>query len=214
MKKLCFVTTVPLTVRAFLVPILAHLRANTPWELTVICDDDATLAADLPEGVRYIPISMKRGISPAGIGAMLKMRKIFKTEKFDYVIVDSPAGIDDGLTLAAAGADMAVIVVSPDYAASRDGEMVRIVLQEMGIPKIGFVINKLDMDMIKKGFAPEVTEITRGFRRELLGVIQADENIHVSTNLGVPIVFMQDTYIAENFRNIAARAKSFLGPQE
>ena len=87
-------------------------------------------------------------------------------------------------------------------------------LQEMGIPKIGFVINKLDMDMIKKGFAPEVTEITRGFRRELLGVIQADENIHVSTNLGVPIVFMQDTYIAENFRNISARVKGFLGPQE
>lgn len=90
MKKLCFVTTVPLTVRAFLVPILAHLRANTPWELTVICDDDATLAADLPEGVRYIPISMKRGISPAGIGAMLKMRKIFKTEKFDYVQYSTP----------------------------------------------------------------------------------------------------------------------------
>lgn len=90
MKKLCFVTTVPLTVRAFLVPILAHLRANTDWELTVICDDDATLAADLPEGVRYIPISMKRGISPAGIGAMLKMRKIFKTEKFDYVQYSTP----------------------------------------------------------------------------------------------------------------------------
>lgn len=90
MKKLCFVTTVPLTVRAFLVPILAHLRANTPWELTVICDDDPTLAVDLPEGVRYIPISMKRGISPAGIGAMLKMRKIFKTEKFDYVQYSTP----------------------------------------------------------------------------------------------------------------------------
>lgn len=90
MKKLCFVTTVSLTVRAFLVPILAHLRSNTDWELTVICDDDATLAADLPEGVRYIPVSMKRGISPAGIGAMLKMRKIFKTEKFDYVQYSTP----------------------------------------------------------------------------------------------------------------------------
>ena len=153
---------------------------------------------------------------PDGEITPLHMRVLCRKlrEKFDYIIVDSPAGIDDGLTLAAAGADMAVIVVSPDYAASRDGEMVRIVLQEMGIPKIGFVINKLDMDMIKKGFAPEVTEITRGFRRELLGVIQADENIHVSTNLGVPIVFMQDTYIAENFRNISARVKGFLGPQE
>lgn len=90
MKKLCFVTTVSLTVRAFLVPVLAHLRANTDWELTVICDDDPTLAADLPAGVRYIPVSMKRGISPAGIGAMLKMRKIFRREKFDMVQYSTP----------------------------------------------------------------------------------------------------------------------------
>ena len=164
-------------------------------------------------GLFLMAASPKR---PDGEITPLHMRVLCRKlrEKFDYIIVDSPAGIDDGLTLAAAGADMAVIVVSPDYAASRDGEMVRMVLQEMGIPKIGFVINKLDMNMIKKGFAPEVTEITRGFRRELLGVIQADENIHVSTNLGVPIVFMQDTYIAENFRNIAARVKGFMGPQE
>lgn len=90
MKKLCFVTTVSLTVRAFLVPVLRQLAADTQWELTVICDDDPTLAADLPEGVRYLPVSMKRGISPAGIGAMLKMRKIFRREKFDMVQYSTP----------------------------------------------------------------------------------------------------------------------------
>lgn len=90
MKKLCFVTTVSLTVRAFLVPILRQLATQKDWQLTVICDDDPTLAADLPEGVRYIPVSMKRGISPAGIGAMLKMRKIFRREKFDMVQYSTP----------------------------------------------------------------------------------------------------------------------------
>ena len=129
------------------------------------------------------------------------------TERFDYVIVDGPAGIDDGLAIASAGADMAVVVISPDYAAARDGDMVRMILKELGVPKVGFVINKLNMDMIRKGFAPDVSELTRGFHRDLLGVIQADENIQVSTNLGVPIVFMQDTYIAENFRNISRRVQ-------
>ena len=81
MKKLCFVTTVSLTVRAFLLPTLDYLAENTDWELTVICDDDPQLPQVLPHGVRYIPVSMKRGISPAGIGAMLKMRKIFRREK-------------------------------------------------------------------------------------------------------------------------------------
>lgn len=146
---------------------------------------------------------------PDGETTPLHMKVLCRklTEQFDYVIVDGPAGIDDGLAIAAAGADMAVIVISPDYAAARDGDMVRMVLKEMGIPKIGFLINKLSMDMIRKGFAPDVSDLTRGFQKDLLGVIQMDENIQVSTNLGVPIVFMQETYIAENFRNIAGRIR-------
>lgn len=146
---------------------------------------------------------------PDGETTPLHMKVLCRklTEQFDYVIVDGPAGIDDGLAIAAAGADMAVIVISPDYAAARDGDMVRMVLKEMGVPKIGFLINKLSMDMIRKGFAPDVSDLTRGFQKDLLGVIQMDENIQVSTNLGVPIVFMQETYIAENFRNIAGRIR-------
>lgn len=164
-------------------------------------------------GLYLMAASPKR---PDGEITPLHMKVLCKklSERFDYVVVDSPAGIDDGLALAAAGADMAVVVVSPDYAASRDGDMARMVLQELGVPKVGFLVNKLDMDMIKKGFAPEVSEITRSFRRELLGVVQADENILVSTNLGVPIVFMQDTYIAENFRNIAGRVKAMVEETE
>lgn len=159
-------------------------------------------------GLYLMAASPKR---PDGETTPLHMKVLCRrlAEQFDYIIVDSPAGIDDGLAMAAAGADMAVIVISPDYAAARDGDMVRMVLQEMGIEKIGFLINKLNMDMIRKGFAPEVSELTRGFRKNLMGVIQMDENIQVSTNLGVPIVFMQDTYIAENFRNIAERIKLF-----
>ena len=144
---------------------------------------------------------------PDGETTPLHMKVLCRklAEQFDYVIVDGPAGIDDGLAVAAAGADMAVIVISPDYAAARDGEMVRMVLKEMGVPKIGFLVNRLNMDMIRKGFAPDVSELTRGFQRDLLGVVQLDENIQVSTNLGVPIVFMKETYIAENFRNISSR---------
>lgn len=88
--KICFVTTVAITMRAFVLPAVRHMAAHTDWELTVICDDDPTLAQELPEGVRYIPVSMKRGISPAGIGAMLRMRRIFKTEKFDMVQFSTP----------------------------------------------------------------------------------------------------------------------------
>ena len=87
--------------------------------------------------------------------------------------------------------------------------MVRLVLKEMGIEKVGFIVNKLNMEMIRKGFAPDVSEIVRGFQRELLGVIQSDENISISTNLGVPVVFMRETYIADNFRKISRRIAEY-----
>lgn len=90
MKKLCFVTTVSMTVRAFVIPVIRYFSEMTDWEITVICDDDPTLEQDLPAGIRYIPISMKRGISLRGVSAMLKMYRLFRQEKFDLVQYSTP----------------------------------------------------------------------------------------------------------------------------
>lgn len=88
--KICYVTTVPITLEAFVLPTVRTIRDQTDWQITMICDEDTEFEKKLPEGVRYIPVPMKRGISPAGIGAMLKMRKIFKKEKFDLVQYSTP----------------------------------------------------------------------------------------------------------------------------
>lgn len=90
MKKICFVTTVSITIKAFVMPLICYLDRNTDWDLTVICDEDPSLKEQLPEKVRYIPISMKRGISLGGIGAMLKMAKLFRKEQFDLVQYSTP----------------------------------------------------------------------------------------------------------------------------
>ena len=90
MKKLCYVTTIALSARAFLLPVFRYIREHTDWELTVICDEDVALAAELPEGVRYIPVSMKRGVSLGGIAACMQMAKIFRKEKFDLVQFSTP----------------------------------------------------------------------------------------------------------------------------
>lgn len=90
MKKICFVTTVSLTIRAFVLPVIRYFRENTDWEITVICHEDPNLQEQLPEGVRYIPISMQRGVSLGGIKAMRKMIKVFRKEKFDMVQYSTP----------------------------------------------------------------------------------------------------------------------------
>ncbi len=90
MKKICFVTTVPLTIRAFVLPTIRYIREHTDWEITVICHEDPRLQNQLPEGVRYIPVSMERGVNIGDIKAMLRMIDIFRKEKFDLVQYSTP----------------------------------------------------------------------------------------------------------------------------
>lgn len=90
MKKICYVTTVPGTLESFVLPIVKQLQQMTDWEITLICDTNEDFAGHLPEGVRYIPVPMKRGIRLSGIGAMFRLRKIFRKEKFDLVQYSTP----------------------------------------------------------------------------------------------------------------------------
>lgn len=89
-KKICFVTTVPITLKSFVVELAKHFHQHTDYEITFICNDDPAFAASLPSYVKFIPVSMERGISLGGIGAMLKMARIFRQERFDLVQYSTP----------------------------------------------------------------------------------------------------------------------------
>lgn len=125
--------------------------------------------------------------------------------KFDYVLIDAPSGIDDGLVLSSAGADAAVIVTTPEYSALRDADTLDRELMRLGITERYAVLNKVVAEMMTAGYVPRLREITNMLRPPLAGVIQDDENIHISTNLGVPIVLKTGTYIYNNFEKIAQR---------
>lgn len=89
-KKICFVTTVSVTLRLFVLPFAAYLHRQAGYDITFLCDRDEAFAASLPPYIRYIPIAMKRGISLGGIGAMLRMARVFRRERFDLVQYSTP----------------------------------------------------------------------------------------------------------------------------
>lgn len=124
---------------------------------------------------------------------------------FDYVLIDAPSGIDDGLTIASAGANSAIIVTNPEYAALRDADALDRELIKLGIKERWAVLNKVMADMMSMGYAPSLQEVDSLIRTPLAGAIQFDDNIHISTCLGIPIVLKDDTYIRENFLNITNR---------
>lgn len=126
-------------------------------------------------------------------------------EKYDYVILDAAAGVDEGLDMVLGGADETIIVMNPEISSKRDSELVTEILRSKGMQNIYYIINKINIKLINAGFAPSMEDVTRGIRNRVIGLIREDENIHISTNLGLPVVFKDNTYIAENFRKIAKR---------
>ena len=89
-KKICYVTTVSGTLRSFVLPVAKYLAEHTDWEIYMMANSDPDFEKTLPESIHFIPVPMARGISIGGIKAMLKMRKIFKREKFDLVQYSTP----------------------------------------------------------------------------------------------------------------------------
>ncbi len=90
MKKICFVTTVPITLKVFVMRTVEYLHENTDWEISMICSNEDNFGDTLPDYIHYYPIHMDRGVSLGGIKAMLEMRKIFKREKFDLIQYSTP----------------------------------------------------------------------------------------------------------------------------
>ena len=143
----------------------------------------------------------KNDISPQ---EMLKIVNELKQE-FDYVLIDSPAGIEQGFENAVIGADRAIVVVNPEITSVRDADRVIGKLDAKGLEKHGVIINRLNYEMTKNGDMLDVPDIIETLSIELLGVVPDDKNITVSTNKGEPIVLEENAYAGQAFKNIAKR---------
>lgn len=89
-KRICFVTTLPVTLKAFVRP-QAESLVHDGWEVTWVCAEDSNFHHEIPAGVRYIPLPFKRGIDLFGVPrAILQLYKLFKHERFDLVQYSTP----------------------------------------------------------------------------------------------------------------------------
>ena len=158
------------------------------------------------EGLFLLPASQTRNkdsINPDQMRWLIT--KLKEEEHFDYVLVDCPAGIEHGFRNAIAGADEAIIVTTPEISAIRDADRIIGLLQaaEMYDPKL--IINRLSLDMVKKGNMMDKEDIIDILAIDLLGVIPEDDKIIISTNEGNPIVFVDDSKSSAAFKRIARR---------
>lgn len=126
-------------------------------------------------------------------------------EDFDFILVDCPAGIEQGFRNAIAGADSAVIVATPEISSVRDADRIIGLLEAAGVHDIRLIINRLRSRMVRNGDMMDVEDIIDILSINLLGVVPEDEAIVISTNRGEPAVMETASKAGMAYKKIARR---------
>lgn len=143
----------------------------------------------------------KSAVSPADMRRVCdELRK-----DYDYIIIDSPAGIERGFQNAIAPADQVIIVTNPEVSAVRDADRIigMVEAEEKGPAQL--VINRINMEMVERGDMLAAADVLELLAVELIGLVPDDQDVIVSTNRGTPIALDKKSRTGEAFRNIAKR---------
>ena len=137
--------------------------------------------------------------------AHLQMLCASLKKEFDYIILDVPTGVGEMLSCAAAAADMALVVITPDYVSIRNGDTVDQKLENLGVEKRFYAVNRVTQTEDEDSELPGSEYISRTFGTPLAGIVPEDEAVNLANNSGVPVCSETGSYISRNFARIAAR---------
>lgn len=124
---------------------------------------------------------------------------------FDYILIDSPAGIESGFRTAAAPADSALVVVNPEVSSVRDADRVVGLLESMGKQGLKLIINRIRAHQVKKGEMLSVEDIEDVLRINKIGIVPDEEKMVDYTNKGEPIVLSGNSDAGDALINVARR---------
>jgi septum site-determining protein MinD len=143
----------------------------------------------------------KEEVSPVQVKQVVnELRK-----EFDFILIDSPAGIEGGFRNAIAAADRAILVVNPEIPSVRDSDRVIGLLESANLDHIDLVVNRVQPEMVKDGDMLSVDRVKNHLAINLLGIVPEDRRIIRSSNTGEPVILDGKSYAGKAFSNIARR---------
>ena len=152
-----------------------------------------------------MPSAQTRDKTAVTPGQMIKVIDHLR-EQFDYIILDCPAGIEQGFQNAIAGADRALVVTTPEVSAIRDADRIIGLLEANGFKQMDLIINRLRMDMVRRGDMMSADDVVDILAIPLIGIIPDDENVVIATNQGEPLVGT-DTPAGKAYFNVVERLR-------
>ena len=138
-----------------------------------------------------LPTAQTRDKSAISPEQMIKLVDEIKAdpENFDYILLDCPAGIEQGFQNAIVAADRALVVTTPEVSAIRDADRIVGLLDANGLKdREDLIVNSLRMDMVNRGEMMSIADVNDILQLNVIGAVPDDENIVVATNKGQPLV--------------------------
>ncbi|ANC78029.1 MAG: septum site-determining protein MinD [Bacillota bacterium] len=205
-KKVCLVDT---DIGLRNLDVLMGLENRIIYDLVDVAEERCKLKQALIKDKRFeclylLPAAQtkdKSSITPEQVKKIVQELK----QDYDYVIIDCPAGIEQGFKNAIAGADKSIVVTNPETASMRDADRIIGLLEQEDMEPPKLIVNRLRNHLAKNGDMLDVDEIVSVLSIELLGVVIDDENVIKAANKGEPVALQPDSKASIAYRNIARR---------
>ena len=151
-----------------------------------------------------LPAAQTRDKSAVSPEQMIKLINQLKPD-YDYIIIDCPAGIEQGFKNAIAAAKRAIVVTTPEVSAIRDADRIVGLLDAHGLQNHeDLIVNRIRMDMVNRGEMMSIDDVNDILQLNVIGAVPDDENIVVATNKGQPLVG-DDSLAGQAYMNICRR---------
>lgn len=151
-----------------------------------------------------IPAAQKRDKTAVSPTDMVHLANYLRQEQ-DFILIDSPAGIERGFRNALAPADEVLIVTNPEVSAVRDADRIIGLIEAAKKGPARLILNRVNTNMIRKGDMLSPADVTDILAIKIIGIVPEDENVIPASNNGIPVTLNDNSRAGMAFRNIARR---------
>ena len=174
--------------------VVMGLENRIVYNLVDVVEGNCRMKQALIKDKRYpnlflLPSAQTRDKSAVSPGQMVKLVEDLRDD-FDYILLDCPAGIEQGFQNAIAGADRALVVTTPEVSAIRDADRIIGLLEAADMKSIDLIVNRIRMDMVRRGDMMSLDDVMDILAVNVIGAVPDDEDIVIATNQGEPLVGM------------------------
>jgi septum site-determining protein MinD len=156
------------------------------------------------ESLFLLPAAQTRDKTAVAPSDMVRLCDQLRSD-FDYMVIDSPAGIEQGYRNAVAPADLIIVITNPEVSAVRDADRVIGLVEAEGKDAPRLLINRLNPDLVQRGDMLDTADVVEILAIDVIGIVPEDQEILISTNRGQPVALDGRSLAGQAFQNTARR---------